>query len=194
MTRLIIGLVGRKGSGKGTVAKILKEKYGASVYRFSDVLSDILNILFVENSHENLIRLSEILRPAFGQDILKKALLQRMKNDAAPLIVLDGLRRLEDLNGLESAGEFLLVNVTAPPETRFARMQTRGEKAGETSKTLESFMELEQAPTEVTIASLEARANRTIDNSGTADDLEQKVKEMMIVLSPPYVMPEADQP
>ena len=48
MKRLIIGLVGRKGSGKGTVAKILKEKYGASVYRFSDVLREILDLLFVE--------------------------------------------------------------------------------------------------------------------------------------------------
>ncbi len=183
MSQLVIGLVGRKGSGKGTVAKILKEKYGASIYRFSDVLREILDLLFVGNSRENLINLSEILRNEFGQDVLKNALLKKMENDAAPLIVLDGLRRLGDLDGLKKIGNFQLVSVTVPPEIRYERIKTRGENAGETKQTLESFMKLEKAPTEVTIASVEAQADRTIDNSGSKENLEKQISELMSHLS-----------
>ncbi|MBU1629817.1 hypothetical protein KKF59_03575, partial [Patescibacteria group bacterium] len=107
----------------------------------------------------------------------------RMEKDEAQLIVLDGLRRLGDLDGLETVGKFLLVNVTAPPETRFERMRARGEKAGEANRTFESFMELEQAPTEITIADVEARTNRTIDNSGSEEDLKKQILELIHSLS-----------
>ncbi|MEK7655252.1 MAG: AAA family ATPase [Patescibacteria group bacterium] len=179
MKRLIIGLVGRKGSGKGTVAKILKEKYGASVYRFSDVLREILDLLFVEKSRENLVQLSEILRNEFGQDVLKLALLQKIRNDTSALIVMDGLRRLGDLEGLKDISNFQLVCVSVPPGIRYERLKARGENAGETTRTFESFMELEKAPTEVTIGPVEELADITLDNSGTPDELERKVEEMM---------------
>ena len=40
-------------------------------------------------------------------------------------------------------------------------------------------MELEKAPTEVTIGAVEELADITLDNSGTSDELERKVEEMM---------------
>lgn len=179
MTRLVIGLVGRKGSGKGTVAKILKEKYGASVYRFSDVLRDILDVLDIEKSRENLIQLSEVIRNGFTQDALQHALVHRLKNDPVPLIVLDGVRRIADLDGLDALGNFHLVSVDAPLETRFERLHARGENVGETTRTLESFKKIEHAPTEVTIADVEARADVHIDNSGDREQLEKKIADLM---------------
>lgn len=183
MSRLVIGLVGRKGSGKGTVAKILKEKYGASVYRYSDVLRDVLDLLGIEKSRENLIQLSEVLRRGFGEETIKNALLKRMSDTSSPLIVLDGLRRLGDLDGLTDLGDFQLITVAAPLELRYERISQRGENAGETTRTLESFREMEHAPTEITIADVEAKADRTIDNSGTYEELVHHVEELLKDLS-----------
>lgn len=180
--RLVIGLVGRKGSGKGKCAGILKTTYGASVYRFSDVLRDILDRLFVEKNRENLIKLSEVLRQGFGEEILRHALLKQAEQDPAPLVVLDGIRRVEELRALQEIPGFHLVNISAPLETRYARIKQRGENAGETTRTLESFRELEQASTEVTISDVEVLAERTVDNSGDADQLAAQIDELMTSL------------
>ena len=179
MPKLIIGLVGRPGSGKGTVAKILQERYGAHMFRFSAVLSDILKRLAIESSRENLVKLSEMLRQAFGEDVLAYA----VENDAvscpSDLVVIDGIRRIQDLAALEPLPQFKLVEISAPAKIRFERMKSRGEKSGENSMDWGEFSAQEQAPTEVTIPAVAARAWKAIDNSGSLADLEKQLSDMM---------------
>jgi dephospho-CoA kinase len=177
--RIVIGLVGRKGSGKGTVARLIKDRYGASIYRFSDLLRDILDSLYVEKTRENLIHLSEILRKGFHQGILKDAMIKQVQADPARIIVIDGIRRLDDLLRLDELGDFRLVNITAPVELRYERIQHRGENAGETTDTFEHFKETELAPTEITIADVEGKSQHTIENLGSYDDLAKKVDELV---------------
>ncbi|MFA5935899.1 MAG: AAA family ATPase [Patescibacteria group bacterium] len=177
--RIVIGLVGRKGSGKGTVARLLKERYGASVYRFSDLLRETLDRLYVEKNRENLVALSEILRHQFGEGVLKQAMVRRVGDDPSRLIVIDGIRRLDDLNGLEELGTFYLINIAAPVELRHERVAQRGENAGETTRTFDAFKEMEMLPTEVTIGDVEPKARKTIENLGSYDELAAKVDELM---------------
>jgi dephospho-CoA kinase len=175
MDRIVLGIVGRKGSGKGTVAKILQEKYGARVFRFSGILADILERLDIEKTHDNLIQLSIILRQQFGEDTLKRAMIADILKSDARLIIVDGIRRLGDIAHLDELGTFHVLNITAPVEIRFERMTNRGEKIGENSMTFEEFKMLNVAPTEVTIADVEKKAWKTIDNSGTMEELEKQV-------------------
>ena len=179
MSRLIIGLVGRKGSGKGTVAKILHDRYGADVHRYSDILRTILDQLFIDKSRENLVKLSEILRHGFGEDILKRVMTKKIELEDAPLVVIDGIRRTEDLEGLDQLGDFTLVTVDAPLETRFERLRLRGENAGESTRTMESFVQMEHASTEVTIGEVEHLAWKKITNAGTYEELVSVIDDMM---------------
>lgn len=179
MSRLIIGLVGRKGSGKGTVSKILKERYGVSTFRFSDMLRDVLDAMHLEQSRENLIRISEILRKEFGEDVLQRTMMKKVEKDPSPVIAIDGIRRLGDLDELDKLGTFHLIRITAPLEARFERLRQRGENAGESTRTFESFKELENASTEITIGEVEERAWKTIDNSESETNLEEKIIHLM---------------
>lgn len=180
MAKLIIGIVGRQGSGKGTVAKILESKFGAQVFRFSAILGNILDQLNVDRSRDNLIKISEAVRGAFGQDVLAYALEHQATNADADIVVVDGIRRPEDIVALEPRPEFKIINVFAPTELRFARLKNRGEKVGEAHMTWEEFMNVEtKASTEITIPIVEARATVTIDNSGTMQELEQKVVDLV---------------
>jgi dephospho-CoA kinase len=180
--RIVIGLVGRKGSGKGTVARLLKERYGASVYRYSDILRDILDQLSIDKTREHLIALSEILRKHYGEDVLKHAMMEHVRHDATRLIVIDGIRRMDDLTRLDELGTFYLVSITAPVELRYQRATARGENAGETTRTFASFQNMESAPTEKTIADVEPHAWKIIDNTGSYDELASKVDELMNVI------------
>lgn len=182
MPHVIIGLVGRQGSGKGTAAKILQEKYGAELFRFSAILRDIITRLAVPESRENFIKLSEALRQTFGEDVLAYAIERDAANSTAALVVVDGIRRIQDLAALEPLPHFKLIEIAAPAKTRFERMKNRGEKSGETSMSWEEFSEQEQAPTEITIPSVAARAWKAIENGGTTQELEQQLDQTMIEL------------
>ncbi|MDZ4385497.1 MAG: hypothetical protein U0944_03705, partial [Candidatus Moranbacteria bacterium] len=71
--QIIIGLAGEPGSGKDTVAKHLKDRYGAKEIRFSDPLFDALRNFVDAISREDLQWLSHAVRERFGQDIFAKA-------------------------------------------------------------------------------------------------------------------------
>lgn len=179
---LIIGLVGRQGAGKGTAAKIISERYGAVIIRYSDILRMILNILAIDATRENLVKLSETLRAAFGEDVFAFAVDMQVRKSGAPLVVVDGIRRIEDVAALESLPHFRLVGVTASARQRFDRMKQRGEKMRERDMTWDEFVMDEIAPTENSISAISERAWKSIDNSGSPEDLTRQVDAMMAEL------------
>lgn len=182
MNTILIGLVGKKGAGKGTVAKILAARYGATVFRFSDPLRSLLDILHLPTDREHLVALSETLRTAFGEDVLLHALLADAKKTNAPLIVLDGIRRIEELSALESMAHFSLLSIEATLETRHARSKNRGENQGEQQMSLAAFEKTEHASTETTIPAVEARATFHISNNGTPEELSDALAAVMAQL------------
>ncbi len=179
MSKLIIGLVGRQGSGKGTAAKYLQEHYGAELFRFSAILGDILKRLAIEKSRDHLITLSESLRNGFGEDVLAYAIENDALSATSDLVVIDGVRRIEDLTALEPLPQFKLIEIAAPAKVRYERLTGRGEKADEMQMTWGDFAALEEASTEVTIPAVAARAWKSVDNSGTTEDLITKLDTLM---------------
>ena len=179
MPKLIIGLVGQQGCGKGTASKILQEKYGAELFRFSAILNDILGRLSLPQDRNHFIKLSEALRAAFGEDVLAYAIERDAVNSKADVIVIDGIRRPEDIVALEPLPQFKLIEIAAKPEIRFERMKERGEKSGESQRTYEDFLAEEQRSTEVTIPLVAKRAWKILDNDGTLTELEERLEAVM---------------
>lgn len=182
MPKLIIGLVGQAGCGKGTVADYLKDHYQAGYVRFSAILGTILSALGREKSREEFIRASELLRKEYGEDVFSHAVAQQALTSDAEIVVVDGIRRLEDIVALEPLPHFKLLAITAPAELRFERMKKRGEKSTESNMTWEQFLKEEDAPTERTIPSVMERASHTLDNAGTQEELMTKVVELFKTL------------
>lgn len=182
MAKQIIGLVGQQGSGKGTVAKLLGERYGAKMFRFSSILRDILDRLHIEETRENMVQLSEVVRQGFGQDVLAMAMEQDAVAAQDDLVVVDGIRRPGDLVRLEPLPNFTLVAIDVPADIRYNRVKNRGENVGEKEMTREEFEAEEKLPTEITIPSVMAKATSKIQNTGTYDELVAKIDELMLGL------------
>jgi dephospho-CoA kinase len=176
MPKLIIGLVGQAGCGKGTATDLLRNEYGAGYIRFSGLLGDIVDILGVERSRDNLIKVSTGLREQLGEDILSYAVEKYALNAKEDIIVVDGIRRIDDIAALEPLPQFKLLAIDAPAELRFERMKKRGEKATEATMTWEQFQKEEGAPTEIGIPKVMERAWRTLDNAGTKEEFEALVR------------------
>lgn len=178
MTQKIIGLTGKMASGKGTVAKRLMKKYGASKYRFSDVLREVLDTLDVEITRTNMQDLSTMIRKRFGEDVLARGVYRKVIGDSHGLIVVDGIRRKQDFKMLKKLPGFRLVYVTAPLEERYKRISQRTENSDDNGKTLEDFKKEQTGEPEMEIANLRKEAY-VIENNGTLEDLENKIDALI---------------
>lgn len=179
MPNLLLGLVGLQGCGKGTLADILKEQYGAGYFRFSATISTILDTLALEKSRENFIKASVCLRQTFGEDVFSYAIETAALNAPQAVVVLDGIRRPEDIVALEPLPNFHLISIEADAPLRFERMKARGEKATEANLTWKQFIADEQAPTEKGIPFVMQRATHRLTNNGTREAFEASAHELL---------------
>lgn len=173
--KIIFGFTGLMASGKGTVAQYFEEKYQASTYRFSTMLRDVLTRLHLDHNRENLVKISEVLRAGFGEDVLAKTIAKDAEKDENPIVVIEGIRRKADITYLEKIPHFVLVEIFADQTVRYQRLTERRENPDDTTKTFEQFIEDHKRSTEITIPEVTAGAQEQIDNNGNLDKLHQQL-------------------
>lgn len=178
-SKIILGFVGQLASGKGTVAKYFETKYHASTFRFSTMLRDLLDRIYLEHNRDNLIKMSEAIRHTFGEDILAKTMSLDAETSDNNLIIVDGIRRMADIEYLFKLPNFVLVEIFADPHTRHERMTKRGENQDDNTKTFEQFMEDHKRSTEVTIPEVASHATERMDNNGTLEKLYKQLDNLI---------------
>lgn len=179
MAKLILGLAGEMGSGKGAMTKYLVEKHGANSHRFSNILRDILDRANIEQTRENITAISVALRNAFGEDVLAKAMCHDALEDDADIIVVDGVRRVDEISYLREIPFFKFIYIEAGIENRYARIINRDDNVGEKNKTLEEFKQAHDYETEKTIPGLKTHADFVIENNGTYEELYAQIDEII---------------
>jgi len=177
--KLIIALTGHPSSGKGEVAKYLGEKYGAELLKFSTVLRDELNRLYLPAARKNFIIMSKCLRQNFGQDILAKVISENIKKSLVKIIIVDGTRREADLKYIKKFKKFHLVNIHADPKIRYQRQMLRREKPDDAKKTFKQFLKEQKSVSDKDVDILIKKADITLDNNGTMDQLHQQIDALM---------------
>lgn len=177
--KIIFGFTGLLASGKGTAAKYLEEKHGAATFRFSTMLRDILNRIYVPQARDNMIRLSEFLRGAYGEDVMAKTIAEDVKKSQNKIIVVEGVRRLADIAYLSKLPHFVLVEIFADPKIRYARLIKRGENSDDNSKTYKQFLADHNRSTELSILDVIKQARERIDNNGDLADLHKQLDELV---------------
>ncbi len=181
---IIIATVAEKGAGKGLfirlVQRLMPDKKVVSI-RFSDIWREILHALNQEESRENISNLATAIRTLFHNDgILVGAMQKRLTGTEADLIILDGLRKEEEIKPLVRDRKGLLIYIAASPETRFGRRREHAETTDERGMSWEQFMHQENIATEVTIKRIgETMADAAIENNGTVEEFEEKIKQFL---------------
>ena len=177
--KIILGFVGQLASGKGTAAKYFETKYQASTFRFSTMLRDLLTRLHLEHSRDNLIKISEAVRGTFGEDTMAKVMAKDAETSANNSIIIEGIRRMADIEYLFKLPNFVLVEIFADPHTRHERLIKRGENADDNTKTFEQFMEDHKRSTEMSIPEVAGHATEHIDNDGSVEQLYKQLDTLI---------------
>lgn len=180
--KIILGITGEMASGKDTVTRYLVEKYGAKQYRFSDPLRDILDRLHLPQTRDYLSALSHHLRKAFGEDILAHVIENDAKHDQHELIVIDGIRRLSDIDLVRKMPEFTLIYVEADMERRYNRLTGRRQNADDPTKTFEEFKQDHLLETELTVPPMRVEAKHIVNNDGTLEELHAQADRVIEAL------------
>jgi dephospho-CoA kinase len=177
--KVIIGLVGDLAAGKSTFSNYLIKNYNAQTYRFSNILRDILNRLYVEKNRENLQNISTVIRAQFGQDVLSKVIAEDVKNDPHDLIVVDGVRRPSDITYLQELPNFHLLYLTADPKLRWERLVKRNENPGDDKKSFDEFLHDENAEADRLIKELGKTAENIITNNLEMDLFYSEIEKSL---------------
>ena len=179
MSKLILGIAGEMGSGKEAVTHHLVNNYQAHSHNFSQILNDVLKRLYLDITRENQTPLSGALRRIFGEDILAKVMYHDSVEDVADLVVVQGIRRIEDMAYLKQLPNFRFLYIDADMEVRFERVSKRREKINDGMMSFEQFKASHQYETEKTIPDLRNYANYVVDNNGTYLELYAKIDEIL---------------
>jgi dephospho-CoA kinase len=179
MAKLILGLAGEMGSGKGTTAEYFVQKYEGKTHRFSTMLRDILDRLYLPQSRENMQKLSTELRATFGEELLAKVMTDDVKLDAVDLIIIDGIRRTADIKYLRELSHFKLIYIETDIEKRYERIHTRSENADDTNKTFEQFSKDQEDESESQIKELKGVTDFLVNNNGSFEELYNQIEEII---------------
>lgn len=177
---IIIGLVAEMAGGKTTAADYLEKKYNAKRYGFGIIMRDLADRLHLAPTRKNLSQLSFVLRQQFGNDLLARAMTEDIRNDKQfDFIVVESIRRFEDIKYLKDLPNWHLVSIKTDLKTRYDRLIKRREKEDDAAKTYEQFVKDHELETEKSIVPLLDQAEFKIDNSGTLEELQQKLDEVI---------------
>lgn len=185
---MIIGLTGKNAAGKGEAAKYLGTK-GFVYFSLSDAVRDEATKRNLEHSRDNLIRLGNELREAYGADYLAKQINDKIKQQLNirknQNIVIDSIRSPYEAEELMKNRDFVLVGIDAPVGIRFKRLINRN-RVGD-ARTLEEFRQQEQrenlkSDTNQQLDATLGMAKRFILNDGPLEELHKKIDELLAEL------------
>ena len=173
---MFIGITGKLGSGKDTVADILIEK-GFEHISLSDILRDDLKRQNKPVTRENLIELGAKTRKEFGGAILAERAFARAKTNKC---VFTSIGRTEEVAFFKSKG-VKVVFVDASPKIRFQRIKSR--KRENDPSSFKEFMRVERIENkgknlERNLDAIKKKADVILLNNSTLDSLKNKVEKL----------------
>ncbi|MBI1978288.1 MAG: AAA family ATPase [Candidatus Omnitrophica bacterium] len=191
---MIIGLTGKNGSGKGEVARFLKER-GFEYHSLSDVVREELKKCKKPITRDHLIARGNELRKKFGSGVLAKRILDELEVDKH--YVIDSIRHPEEAKTFKGKNGFVLLNVTAPEKVRFKRLKRRGREND--PKTFTEFKKLELREGKSAVGS-DQQLNRTIqladytvENAGTLESLGNQITKIVMEIAQKKKRPNWDE-
>jgi dCMP deaminase len=170
---MLIGVAGKLGSGKDTVAEMAVKK-GYLHLSLSDILREDLKRQGKEVTRDNLVELGARLRRELGSDILATRAFSKINNDK---VVITSIGRTEEVEFFKRK-EVKIIYVDASPKIRFERIKQRSRENDPI--TFPEFLKLEKIESkgknlERNFDDIKEIADIVLTNNSTLDSLQKKM-------------------
>lgn len=180
--RMIIGITGTNGAGKGAVVDYLVEK-GFTHYSSSGYLGEELDRRGVEKTRSNLRAVGNEFRAKYGNGYLPETFLKMANEQGVTHIVIESVRSTGEAEKIKAAGGVMLV-VDADRKLRYDRIFAR--KTGKDFVDFDTFVAQEErewygaeGDHDMNIQRVMDMRDYTILNNGTFEELKGQVDEVL---------------
>ncbi len=184
---MILVVVGLPGSGKSTVAEMLREE-GFDVIEYGDIWRELLKKAHVPMKDPRATReFTANLRRKYGKDVYSRHAVRKLRKSMRH-VVLMGLRSTYELDYLEKRVKKIdIIAIRSSFQTRFGRMKRRGKP--EDPRTLVDFRWLEtrekrgflpdKKEEKHGVLVIMNKAGHTINNNGTKEQLKKNLDRVL---------------
>jgi dephospho-CoA kinase len=182
---VVIGITGTAGSGKGTVAQYLVDRYGFEHFSVRDFLIEEIKRRGMEINRDSMIIVADDLRKNYGSGYL----LEQMYKKAEKVnknCVLESVRAIGEVEALRKKKNFILWGIDAPIDIRYKRIKKRSNSSDMVS--FEKFKDQEERETlsgkkyRGSINECVKMADVVFKNTGSIEDLKRTIDKEIISL------------
>ena len=165
------------GAGKSTVAE-MAEKLGFEIFRMGDDVRMEVERRKIPPTDENLGAVMLELRRRGGPVAIAVLCGKRIEKDAkSNLVLIDGIRNINEFIEFKKLGKAVLVSINASPSRRFGFLQQRGRV--DSPSNFESFESRDRRELSVGIGEAIALADETIVNYGSLQELKENAVRLL---------------
>ena len=174
--KLIICIAGMPGSGKSIIAKAATD-LKLPVVNMGDVVREETLKRYGVIKPDLMRKVSTDLRREFGNKVIAVRTLERIKGISDPIIVVDGIRSLDEIDVFKSYGNVIIIAIHASPKTRFERIRRRG-RPGDPDN-WDDFCRRDLVELSFGIGNVIALADYMIVNEGSIEDAYKSAREIL---------------
>jgi len=165
------------GSGKDVFREVFRE-LGFPIVVMGDMVRAEAEQRGLPLTPENLGKIMLELRAEEGVGVLAKRCLPRIKALDSQVVVIDGIRSLDEVAEYKKEyPDLRIVAVHASPKTRFERLVKRNRS--DDPKDWKTFNERDMRELSVGLGNVIATADVMAINEGTLEDFKQKVRQLL---------------
>lgn len=181
--KIIIGITGTIGAGKGTVSEYLVKQGFKHFSAREDVINKELLTRGLEINRDNMVAVANDLRVKHGPSYVAERLFEMAEQSNANC-VLESLRTEGEIISLRKKGEFYLFAIDAKQKTRYERVQIRKNSQSddvgfEKFKSQEKTEMTSNDPTKQNLQRCIEIADYIIENNDSIETLYEKVDEIL---------------
>lgn len=183
--KLIVGITGTNGAGKGTVVDYLVKEKGFKHFSASGLITQEIIKRNLPVNRDNMIIVGNDLRVKNGAGYIAEELIRRalVKNVNS---IIESIRTLGEVDKLKKKGGMLLA-VDADQKLRYKRILLRG---GEKDKvSFKEFKDQENRelgsddPNKQNLQACKKVADYLIENNGTLEELNKEIEKLLVKIN-----------
>ena len=170
--RKVIAIAGMPGAGKAVASNIAR-KLGIHIFVCGDVVREEAKKRKIVATPENFGKLMLEMRQVEGPSVMIKRFLPRIADVKSKIVIVEGLRSIDELESLMENFDITLLAIHANPKQRFQRLINRGR--GDDPTTIDEFNARDSRELSLGVRSVIALADYVIMNDSTIEKFQQKL-------------------